>query len=326
MKTSISILFVSILISCTKTRNENAAELLSIATRLREQGNWEQTIRLCDVAQKMTDDKDDEWEASFLIEEGRAYLLQERTENARASFQKAFDLVKTSATSLTGKTYYEIGNLLYIDWAYRGSSTLDSSLVCLRSALHLAKINNDTFLLNTCMYRIGAIHQIKENRDSSQHYFHNALELAMSVNDTLGMARSYTHLAEELKVENKIEESARFDSTAIMLARKKKALYSLCFYLTNLAETYSTMGRNQEALDLLSESIHIGELLKNGLVLGRNYLLAGQLHTSNNPSLALSYYKKAKQTGESKGYKFYAQAAGDAIKKIEAKSFANGTK
>ena len=128
--------------------------------------------------------------------------------------------------------------------------------------------------------------------------------------DTNGIARSYTHLALELKSVSKYDSSILLDTKAIELARYQKDRFALAFYLGNLGETYLDLGKLDVADNLILEATVHADMLQNNLLRGRTYLIAAELYTRllNHPK-ARQYYQNASVAGQRGNYQFYMDAA-----------------
>ena len=292
-----------IVIGCCRQPKMNHESLFAAAEKLQAEGNWKHALTIFEAVDEV--ELTEENRTRLYIGIGRNYFYLEQPQRAFHYFRQALAIDPRSAIA-----NYELGNLHYVSSVYGTRMLMDSARLYVFRAMKLAKEKNDLRCLNQCYYRVGSIHQVEGHSDSSQWYFTKALEYALISLDTSGIARSYTHLALELKSVTKYDSSILLDTKAIELARYQKDRFALAFYLGNLGETYLDLGKLDVADNIILEATVHADMLENNLLKGRTYLIAAELYSQllNHPK-ARQYYQNASVAGQRGNYQFYIDAA-----------------
>ena len=140
--------------------------------------------------------------------------------------------------------------------------------------------------------------------DSSIYYTYEALKGKNSVTDSLGVRLtilSYDLLALNNKNKGLYQESKNWHIKGAQLSEKYKETNLYYSHLHGLASTYVTLGKNEEALDLLKKCIKFSN--DEEIILG-SYINLGSIYSSlSQYEISNTYLQKAKAICEKEDYR-----------------------
>ncbi|MEO9953531.1 sensor histidine kinase [Nonlabens sp.] len=142
------------------------------------------------------------------------------------------------------------------------------------------------------------------NTDSSIYYTHEALKGKNTVSDSLGIRLtilSYQLLALNNNNKGLYQESKNWYIKGAQLSEKYKETDLYYSHLHGLASAYITLGKGEEALDLLKKCIEFSK--DEEIVLG-SYINLGSIYSSlEKYEISNTYLQKAKAICEKEGYR-----------------------
>ena len=140
--------------------------------------------------------------------------------------------------------------------------------------------------------------------DSSIYYTYEALKGKNTVSDSLGIRLtilSYQLLALNNKNKGLYQESKNWHIKGAQLSEKYKETNLYYSHLHGLASTYVTLGKNEEALDLLKKCIKFSN--DEEIILG-SYINLGSIYSSlSQYEISNTYLQKAKAICEKEDYR-----------------------
>lgn len=303
---SLSFIFFLILVSCQE-KPETYNSISNLPFQLHRRGLWTESLMTAEEFIKKEHSKELENELIVLIGQNLRYL--EEYDSAYNHFNKGLERgYSENDKYLKAWCNYHIGDLEYIKWAYFKKGSIEVARKRLDQSKELFESISDSSGLASYYYRIGTLAQLDDDPDAQKH-FKKSLDIAISIKDTLGIMRSYTHLSTGFRRNAKYDSALIYANMALDFAKEFKSYYSLCHYLSNLGSICMEMKDLQNAKKYFDQGTILAESLGHGILLAKSYLYQMRYYSLINDEESMAFYKaKGKEIAKKLNYNNYIQA------------------
>lgn len=207
--------------------------------------------------------------ASCLYSQNDTIAVSQNIDLAREQFSKnpaeglkfaikALDLsLQSDNKKFIGKSYNTLGSAYY----FLGNS--DSAEVYQSKALDIQLDINDPEGLGRSYANLGTIYSEKGLNDKAIQYFLKAEKKFLDINYLLGLSKTYNSLGILFYNIKDYNNSARYYTSGLKIARELKDETLYYSIGTNLANTLSYQHKNKEALFMYMSSYNIAKRQKN---------------------------------------------------------------
>lgn len=276
MKTLQAFLGLSLIISvcaCDDVKESDDRDYQE-AQRLFKQGDWRRSLAL---SKQLMSSKNSNHVDELKVLVGANYRYLEYYDSAYNYFQRLINDFSTNSSYINGWALYQLGDLEYLNWSYFRTGEISQSADLLDSAATIFYSGNDLQGLSAYYYRRGSIAQLNEEK-GHEAYFIQSMKYAEEAIDTLGIMRSYTHLASSFRSNGAYDSAIYYQEETLVLSRAFGRNYSLCHHLSNLGYTYLMLADSTSSKPLLDEAFDIASKLEQGILLSKTHLYLGRYY------------------------------------------------
>ncbi len=144
---------------------------------------------------------------------------------------------------------------------------------------------------------MGIVHYYKQNYRQAQEYFELALQLYRKLDDQEGIGAIMNNSGLIFETQGDFANALkRYNEASVIFSKLEKSKEKLAISISNIGNTYYTLGRFDKALDYLSQALKISEGLSDSLGMAPTYNNIGNIYLSMNEfNTAIGYYFKAEK-------------------------------
>lgn len=163
-----------------------------------------------------------------------------------------------------------------------------------KEALELARLLNQTDLINDACFHLGYHYYKVNNYDSAIFYLNLANTGYFTSNHSEGLAKTYNRLGNAYHLKGQNEKALEFFNKALSFSRELESKIELGRSLTNISSIYRIYGKYENAIeyDIRALKLYEEENYQDGIA-WTSINIARLLSVLNNQNKAIEYAKKA---------------------------------
>jgi tetratricopeptide (TPR) repeat protein len=229
--------------------NDDIKILFHIADELYNIDKKDESLKYLEYAlEKNKDLNNPNYEESILTNIGFIYFQQEKFQEALGFYQQA--LVKAKELKLEDKIITILGNIALV---YSKQSQVIEALKIYEEALKLAQnINNQTLIIEYAE-QIAFLESNSKNFDKALFFYKLALEEAEKLGIDISIAKILSYMGNIYVEKSLLQNAVKCYTKSVEIFETKDDLSSLAIVKIALADTYSTLGNNEQAMKLYDE-------------------------------------------------------------------------
>lgn len=144
---------------------------------------------------------------------------------------------------------------------------------------------------------MGTTQYYKQNYRQAQEYYEQALQIYRELDDKEGIGAILNNSGLLYEIQgDQAKALKRYNEASVIFSQLENSRDKLAISISNIGNTYYTLGRFDKALDYLSQALKISEDMSDSLGMAPSYNNIGNIYLSLNEfNSAIQYYFKAEK-------------------------------
>lgn len=228
------------------------------------------------------------WAGANFRDVGNVYVYKGNLDKGLEYYKRSLAISKevgdkqlaSIVTSNIGYIYQERNELDRALWYYNEALSTADKIGYKRGIAHISS-------------KIGSLYSDKNDFGEALHYLRRAENLAIEVDDKSCLSSTYVSLAEMKLLMHKPDAAYEFASKALSIAKERSSKVREIQALRVLGETKASIGRIEEAIKDLKDSISMAEKGGYNLDIGKAYFKLGLILKEKEETKAYTYLERA---------------------------------
>lgn len=247
------------------------------------------------------------------------HLRQGAFEAAEEHARKAIELTEVCGDlEISSKALYALGEVHYLNGAWRGQDSLEEALDIHSKCLKLREQIGDLGAQAISLSRIGVIHERLGNDEEATACYRRSVSLSAEAGSDECGSRSLIHLGGAEEEEGNLSAALDYYERSVLASRPNHDARSLTFDLCNVASVLARLASDlRRARRLLEEAEAIAKSMEWKLAMVRIAQVWGDVEWADgNLADAKAQYEKAGWIADRYGFKGFERVLQDRLSRL----------